>query len=164
MVIFFHQMMIFCVKFPGGYLWNQLLHLCPGMILQVAGSLDPPLPRNVPMIRHLAQQRADVNYRITVAWCVFFWKGKCRGSEWNGMILFFFLLPHFFLFQIMKKNIYLIFLKGYSQIFLRFFLEDGTSEGFYTFGTHSCKAADFALASIDTTGGYGAEVLACYLK
>lgn len=57
--------------------------------------------------------------------------------------------------------IYLIFLEGHSPTFLRFFLEDGTSEGFYTFGTHSCKAADFALASIDTTGGYGAEVLAC---
>ncbi len=38
------------------------------------------------MIRHLAQQRADVNYRITVAWYVFLLKGNQAG---NGMVWIF---------------------------------------------------------------------------
>ena len=133
------------------------------MILQVAGSPPP-----------LKECAHDSTPRPAACWCelshyghlvCFFFKRETQGQwmEWNDFGIF--LLPQFFYFRLQhEKIIYLIFLKGYSRTFLRFFLEDGTSEGFYTFGTHSCKAADFALASIDTTRGYGAEVLACCLK
>ena len=109
------------------------------MILQVAGS---PPSRNVPMIRHLAQQRADVNYRITVTWCVFFFLKGNPGAV-NGMEWFWdFFAPSIFLFQITAWKNYIPDIS--ERIFPNFsqsFLEDGTFEGFYLWDSfmQSCR-------------------------
>lgn len=89
------------------------------MILQVAGS--PPLK----------ECAHDSTPRPAACWCelshyghlvCFFFKGKPRGSEWNGMILGFFCSLNFFISDYSMKKLYTwYFWKDIPELFSDFF-------------------------------------------